>query len=229
MAKISYMTEYIKLVFSNHSTSLRGGFYTVEAAIFLPLVVLAVLTLGYFLKIDSAWETSMHEALNKCNCAAAIGVTGLHTKDIHETVNLTMPAEFSHSADIKGRILYRDFIGKKYNANGMGAEGLETDTDSTKVWIFPQSGTKYHRENCTYVKATVHSCLLTASVKRHYSPCGLCHSEKIPAGSIVFCFYGDDTSYHYGNCRSIKRHTTVIDKGEAESRGYTPCSKCGGA
>ena len=223
------MTEYIRFVFSNRNTSLRGGFYTVEAAIFLPLVILSVLTLGYFLKIDSAWETSMHDEMNKCNYASVLGVSGLHVKDIHKNINLSLPAGFSNDADINGRILYRDFIGKKYAPDGMGTEGLETDTDSTKVWIFPQSGTKYHRENCTYVKATVHSCLLTASVKRHYSPCGLCHSEKIPTGNIVFCFYGDDTSYHYGSCRSIRRHTAVIDKHEAESKGYTPCSKCGGS
>lgn len=226
------MTEYTKhtsIIYSKGRSSLRGGFYTVEAAIFLPLVILAVLTLGFFLKIDSAWETSMHQAFDKCNKAAAYGVSGMHSENIHESISLNLPAGFSHEADIKGKILYRDFIGRKYSPHGMGTEGLETDAASTRVWIFPQSGTKYHKENCTYVKATVHSCVLTSSLKKRYSPCGLCNSENIPTGSIVFCFFGDDTSYHYGSCRSINRHTIIIDKNEAEAKGYSPCSKCGGS
>lgn len=223
------MTEYTNKIFYNRRLSLRGGFYTVEAAIFLPLVILSILTLGFFLKIDSAWETSMHEAFDECTTAAAYGVSGIHSKNLHESLSLNLPAGFSHTADIRGRILYRDFIGKKYAPHGMGTEGLETAADLTEVWIFPQSGTKYHRESCTYVRATVHSCVLSAAIKKRYSPCGLCHSGDIPPGSIVFCFYGDDTSYHYGSCRSIRRHTTVIDKSEAEAKGYTPCSKCGGS
>ncbi|MDD4200326.1 MAG: hypothetical protein PHS19_02940 [Eubacteriales bacterium] len=207
----------------------KRGFYTVEAAIFLPLVILAVLTLGYYIRIDSLWETSLHETLDTCNRAAALGETGIHARSIHETVNLNLPAGFLNQAEIEGSIVYRDFIGKKYPANGMGSEELEKNTVSKEVWIFPQSGIRYHKEYCTYVKASVHSCLLTSAIKRRYKPCGLCHSEKIPAGSIVFCFYGEDTSYHYGSCRSITHHTTVIDKSEAEDKGYTPCSKCGGA
>ena len=32
------------------------GFYTLEAVIFLPLVLLAVLSLGYFMKVEGAWK-----------------------------------------------------------------------------------------------------------------------------------------------------------------------------
>lgn len=246
--------------------SLRAGFYTVEAAVFLPLVLLAVFTLGYFLEADSAWENTLHAAYDESSFSQVYGkdlpdftlrsdirsraceecpetdVTvspflpsysdGTHYDlcffGIKAETGLSMPLGFGHVCKYKDRVKFRKFTGLKYERPALGAEGLETDTDSSAVWIFPQSGTKYHKENCTYVRATVHSCILTDSLKRKYSPCEMCDSGGLSAGSIVFCFSGDDTCYHRGSCRSIKRHSIVIDRNEAEKKGYTPCSKCGG-
>ncbi len=221
------MTKYISCCSLKRHRE-KAGFYTVEAAILLPLIILAVLTIGYFIRADSAWETAMHKKIDSCSFNAATQSIGIHTQHIEETINLRMPLGFGGDYSYSGKIKYRDFKGHKYSANGLGAEGLESEKDSERVWIFPLSGTKYHDEHCTYVKATIHSCILTESLKRRYSPCALCHSEKMTLGSIAFCFYGDDTSYHYGSCRSIDRHTIVIDKSEAEKKGYRPCSKCGG-
>ncbi|MCQ2547095.1 MAG: hypothetical protein MJ161_06075 [Clostridia bacterium] len=147
---------------------------------------------------------------------------------VSATVHLSLPLGFGRDYGIEGRIHYRDFDGKKYSRNALGAEGLESNAGSTSVWIFPQSGTRYHSESCTYVKACVHGSILTDSLKSRYSACEMCDSGSLPTGSIVFCFSGDDTAYHRGSCRCINRHTIVIDKSEAEKRGYSPCSKCGG-
>lgn len=235
----------------------RNGFYTVEAAIFLPLVILAVLTIGYFISADAIWENCMNGALDECSYSAAtassgpagiaaayrvrqridedvpdlqnLSVTGGHeTCRVSATVHLALPLGFGRDYDIEGRIRYRDFIGRKYGGSPLGTEGLESDEQSTAVWVFPQSGTRYHKENCSYVKASVRSCILTNSLKKKYSGCAMCDSGSLDNGSLVFCFSGEDTAYHRGSCRCIKRHTIVIDKGEAERRGYTPCSKCGG-
>ena len=71
--------------------------------------------------------------------------------------------------------------------------------------------------------------ILTESVKKRYSACGTCRSGKLANGSIVFCFENSGTSYHDGTCRTIRRRSAVIDKTEAERKGYSPCSKCGGS
>ena len=244
----------------------KKGVYTIEAAICLPLVMLAVITLGYFIEADSAWENSMNAAFRECSYAQSSGLdlskmamsvrlrrdaedfgqdvdlsmtnrmysysdgshTDLNSFRLRADVDLALPLNFGRTFDYDALIKYRDFTGLKYNRPSLGAEGLEQTKDSSEVWIFPQSGTKYHQESCTYVKATVHSCILTNTLKRQYSACGMCGSGSLPLGSIVSCFYGDDTCYHRGSCRSIKRHTIVVDRGEAEEKGYTPCSKCGG-
>ncbi|MDO4518207.1 MAG: hypothetical protein Q4B78_03255 [Bacillota bacterium] len=207
-------------------TRRRSGFYSVEAAICLPIVILAILTIGYFIKVDSTWEQAMHEALNRCSYKAAVSSIGVHTYHVEDSLITKMPLGFGKEYTFSGRIKYRDFNGNKYDPRGMGTDGLEGHRDSTAVWIFPLCGEKYHRENCTYVKATVHREILSGSLKRKYEPCGLCHSESMTSGSIAFCFSGENTSYHYGTCRSIKRHTIVIDRTEAAERGYTSCSKC---
>ena len=43
----------------------KKGFYTVEAAIFLPLVLLAVLSLGYFMRVEGTWENCIHGAVDE--------------------------------------------------------------------------------------------------------------------------------------------------------------------
>ncbi len=244
----------------------KKGVYTIEAAICLPLVMLAVITLGYFIEADSAWENCMNAAFKECSYAQASGLdlskyamgmklrresmdfgqdvnlrlihqrynysdgrhTDLNSFRLGADVDLALPLHFGREFEYEDTIKYRDFTGLQYTRHALGAEGLEQTEDSTEVWIFPQCGRKYHDESCTYVKATVHSCILTNTLKKQYTPCGMCGSGKLPTGCIVFCFYGEDTCYHRADCRSIKRHSIVIDRGEAEEKGYTPCSKCGG-
>jgi len=47
------------------------GFYTLEAAIFLPFLLLAVLSLGYFMRIDGMWESCIHGAVDESAAVAA--------------------------------------------------------------------------------------------------------------------------------------------------------------
>lgn len=53
------------------------GFYTLEAAIFLPLVILAVLSLGYFMKAEGAWEQCIYRALDESTETAAKAYDGV--------------------------------------------------------------------------------------------------------------------------------------------------------
>lgn len=147
---------------------------------------------------------------------------------INEEVHMSLPVGFEKDVSFRGKLKYRSFCGHTYRSSGMGSEGLETYEGENPVWIFPRQGEKYHSESCTYVKATVRSAVLTSSLKRDYSPCGLCGSGDIREGSIVFIFRSENSAYHRSTCSSINRHTTVIDRSEAVERGYTPCSKCGG-
>ena len=244
------------------------GFYTLEASIFLPLVILAVLSLGYFIRIEGMWENCIHGAVDESTVIAARSANGAESvltaskvrgrieddnpgldsieindlrtgySDLYEDElisyrikameKLSFPLGFRWEFHLDNKIRFRAFVGKEYRGSPLGAEGLETETSGEAVWIFPQSGRKYHKEECTYVKASVSPMILTGSLKSKYKPCALCRSGEKTAGSIVYCFEGSDTSYHRGTCRSIVRRTVVIDRSEAVKKGYGPCSKCGG-
>ena len=246
----------------------KRGFYTVEAAIVAPLVLLTIISLGYFIRVDGFWENCVHITAEECYVAASHGygrdasplsrnkvkrkvlaetpelesfrirhyragysengIDKLTSFRLESSTHLALPLGFSRDLDFYGRIKFRAFAGKKDRAGPLGPDGLGEEIPEDPVWIFPAYGEKYHKENCTHVKATVHPELLTSSLKRRYAPCQLCHSENLPSGSLVYCFDGEDTAYHLGSCPSIKRRSVVIDRSEAIDRGYTPCSKCGG-
>lgn len=256
MAGITYMKRSTK------------GFYTVEAAIFLPFVILAVLSLGYFMKIEGLWENCIHGAVDESAVIAAKAYNGtepmmtaskvrqrieednpqldsieiknvrimyadsyndnLISYRIKAEEKLALPLSFQWTFALESEIKFRGFVGKRESGNPLGAEGLESEAAKQPVWIFPRSGEKYHTQTCTYVKAAVRPVVLTGSLKNRYDACGICGSGSMPAGSIVFCFGSEDTSYHRGTCRTINRRTVVIDKMEAVEKGYTPCTKCGG-
>lgn len=244
------------------------GYYTLEAALFLPLILLTVLSLGYFTRVEGVWENCVHCAADESCRAQAMawdGISGrtaavriirrvraeqdapdsftlrqyrydssrgdldhLTSYEIAARVQMTLPAGFSRDFSFSCPVLYRNFVGRTMSGNPLGTAGLENSVPQNPAHIFPAYGEKYHRGDCTYVKATVRAVNLNGSVTRTHPACRLCHSGDIPAGSVVFCFDSPDTAYHRGSCSSIQRHVTVIDRSEAEEKGYTPCDRCGG-
>lgn len=246
----------------------KKGFYTLEATIFLPLVLLAVISMGYFMKVEGTWENCIHGAVDESSLAASRSYDEINAASvgasvsrrinednpvldemkiknlrimysdryaddvtsfrIHAVIDLDLPLGFTRKFTMDQGIKFRGFTGVEESSVPMGAEGLETYEQQNPVWVFPHSGEKYHSEGCTYVKASVSPKVLTDALKKKYDSCGLCGSKDIPSGSIVFCFDSEDTAYHRGTCSSIDRHTAVIDKRDADKRGYSPCSKCGG-
>jgi hypothetical protein len=100
--------------------------------------------------------------------------------------------------------------------------------DSIPVYIFPKRGERYHDLGCGFLKAAKKSGALTRSLRRKYKPCPICGSRKAASGSLVYYFPAAGESYHLPGCASLQRNYIEVDKRDAISRGYTPCSKCGG-
>ena len=243
------------------------GAYAVEAAIFLPIFILAVLTIGYVVKIVGVCENVNHGVVDEISYSASkayIEKTSLGdrssiisrieeedpaasqlkirsyrylysngetddliTLKISYRVAINLPLAFRDGVDIEQRWLTRGFTGARNPYGPMPFSEMEEDGGGT-VWVFPESGERYHGENCTYVKAHAREVILTKAIRSRFSPCGLCDSENLPEGSIVYCFFSYGQSYHRGDCKSVDRYTVEMSRDEAEEQGYTPCSKCGG-
>ena len=147
---------------------------------------------------------------------------------IEAEMSLNLPLGFEHDFKFDAGIKYRNFVGKKRENNPLGSDILEKNAEKNPVWVFPNMGERYHKEKCTYVEVAAEKEILSNRIKKSYNACGICNSKDIPLGAIVYCFKNKGTSYHKGTCRSVNKHIIVIDKKDAEKRGYTPCSKCGG-
>ena len=240
----------------------RKGSYTVEAALFLPLFIIAFLMIASFIKVAGAQETIMHVAADECRWSAAhayniktdptlpvrfqvrvlkenddlSGLIPYHyeyltEKDGNEgmialaarySVKAVMPLGFQKRIDRDERILCRAWIGRTKNSAEAGVD------DSGMVWIFPENGKKYHTHECTYVNNVPEQVALNRNILDHYDACHLCHPETLPEGSQVYCFPKYGEAYHRGGCKSIDKYTISVTKNQAEEKGYTPCSKCGG-
>lgn len=99
MAKLINMTKSTK------------GFYTVEAAIFLPIVILAVLSMGYFMKIEGTWENCIHGAVDESALAASRSYDNINAASIGSAVSKRINEDnpYLTSMKIKNiRIMYDD-------------------------------------------------------------------------------------------------------------------------
>ncbi len=103
------------------------GFYTLEAVIFLPLVLLAVLSLGYFMKVEGAWENAFYGAVDESTEAsrkAYDGVSGLPVKQkIQQRIEEENP-ELSSFKVSRVRCLYSDGVQDKLTSYQLEA-GME--------------------------------------------------------------------------------------------------------
>ena len=99
------------------------GFYTLEASIFLPLVILAVLTLGYFMKVEGAWEKCIHGAIDESRLAASRSYDTVNALSAAAAVSKRINDDVSQitSMQLKDvRIMYND--------------GYTDDVTSYRIW-----------------------------------------------------------------------------------------------
>jgi hypothetical protein len=70
--------------------------------------------------------------------------------------------------------------------------------------------------------------ILNSEIMKRYEPCPKCDSAKASDGILVYCFQAYGEAYHLRNCPMVDKYIISMEKSQAESRGYTPCLKCGG-
>ena len=223
----------------------KKGSYILETSIALPIFLIGVLALSSIIGIVSRIE---NENFILCDEAERYQFT-FFTGDVEERImkeakvknvdvarsgyTFRLNSEIGPKSvmDINSQVSFnevlyaRPFIGtvrKRQRANNLGIH--ET---YRAVFVFPNSGQKYHKRNCTYVNSYPSRVKLTKAIRAKYRSCSICKSKEANLGDMVYLFeYGRD--YHLRNCKSIDKYVIEMDEGDAKSRGYTPCSKCGG-
>lgn len=156
------------------------------------------------------------------------GTDGIISYTIETDVGLPLPFPLARGPKIHTAVMARAWIGKESLSDPMPFEEMEQDGQSATVWVFPQRGERYHKESCLFVCNEPREVVLTADVKRHYTPCSICDSEDLPYGSLVYCYPAYGEVYHKAGCSQVDKYVVPMGLEDAESRGYSPCSKCGG-
>ena len=154
---------------------------------------------------------------------------GLISFRIGFRIETGLPLGLADELDLEQRFLCRGFIGREVSGTPMSFEEMEKDADGTIVWVFPQDGEKYHCKSCPFIASYPAQMILNQQVKKDYSPCPICGSADAEDGMQVFCFQAYGKSYHLRSCPLVDKYVISMEKEQAESRGYTPCLKCGGA
>ncbi|MCR5481518.1 MAG: hypothetical protein K6F52_01870 [Clostridia bacterium] len=243
----------------------KRGFYAVEAAIFLPVFIIFVLTAAFLMKYYAIGETAVHimgdeasrASYEACfNPAAPVadgfkvkdrvedsaeavfdaestgiypyslnGISNLARTDLSFRIRLGLPLGICDSFGYSGSVVYRGFVGVEGRNVPASRSEFEEDKDSETVWVFPKAGSRYHREDCSFIKVYPRQVLLTSAVKRKYKPCPNCNPGR-NNGTTVYCFPAAGKAYHTGKCPSVDKYVISMEKEEAEARGYTACLKC---
>ena len=235
----------------------KKGSYLVEAAIALPVFIIAVMVMSSVILMYACIEDCSFIAANELRRGAAEAV--MADTSIALPYRIRREIEKSHSQVYSARLTDSGFRCRRWgvdellivnfrlrlktnNPLGIKAEadydlalatrayvGRERDDeDAEAVYIFPKRGEKYHSKGCTFLRAASTSAALSASIKRKYKACPLCHSSRAKAGALVYYFPSDGEDYHLPGCPSLQRNYIEIGKSTALERGYTACSKCGG-
>ncbi len=155
------------------------------------------------------------------------GFDGIISFDIEYVGVTNLPLDFVDEFSNMDSFMFRGYIGKKMRKNPASFQELEGD--GVSVWVFPESGKKYHKENCTYVKSNTRRGILTGGVISKYDSCNTCDSHNARPGSLIYYFPKHGESYHFEGCKTIDKYIIEIEQKSAIEDGYSPCLKCGGS
>ncbi|MDD4389624.1 MAG: hypothetical protein PHW03_02350 [Eubacteriales bacterium] len=148
---------------------------------------------------------------------------------IHFTVKYEADAKlpfYTAAVSPKMNFTLRAFRGLD-SSGAASYEELEKEEESIEVWVFPRYGERYHSEDCSSIKVYPVKKILSSKVRKSYDACRMCKSKNIADGSAVYCF-SVGGSYHSGKCSTVDKYVIKMEREDAQSRGYTPCMKCGG-
>jgi hypothetical protein len=246
----------------------KKGSYTLEAAIFLPIVIVGIMTLGFTIKMIATAENITFSATDEARLIAGnaynipiapLFANGLKKRIQDENIKITdveiynfrylyqsqdtdglisfrlnywietgLPLGFMDGMDVSQQYLCRGFIGRTAQGFPIPFDEMEKNTSATMVWLFPEGGTRYHTQSCSFVASYPIQTVLNEEIRKRYKPCSKCGSAAAEDGTQVCCYQAYGEAYHLLSCPTVDKYIISMEKNQAESRGYTPCLKCGG-
>lgn len=190
------------------------GFYTLEAAIFLPVLILAVLSLGYFMRMYGGWEQCIYIALNessKSSMKACDMVSPLFIKtDL--TNRFSKDGKEFESVNISGmKIMYKEG----------SIDSLTSYKLDMKIKLKLPLGFENDQEFSTRIKYRNF-----VGRKQKTSGIGSDMMETENDADIVWIFPFSGRKYHSRQCTYVTVSPKKYILDSRVKRIYRPCSIC---
>lgn len=190
------------------------GFYTLEAAIFLPFVLLVVLSLGYFMRIDGMWENCIHGAVDESAAAAAKSYGGGASLTVGSKVKSRIMEDVENLDQVEIqelRVMYSDFYADSLTSYKITAkESLQLPLGFQREFTF-QSGIKFRG---------------FVGIKNIVSPMGTRGLETQEAQNPVCIFPHSGEKYHSEGCTYVKASVETAALIDSLKRKYAACALC---
>ena len=122
----------------------------------------------------------------------------------HKT-DLNLPLSFGREYTGRYKFVGRKFTGDTMKKMKLGFDAMENSVNNNIVYVFPQTGEKYHEYMCNYLIPKTDQVAITPLIKLRYKPCGLCDSKKMQLGSTGYVFPEYGNAYHKKNCQTVKK------------------------
>ena len=192
----------------------RRGYYTLEATIFLPLIVLTVLSLGYFTRIEGIWENCVHCAVDESARAAAMAYDGISGRIA--------------GAGVRRRILKESVPPDSVSLRRVRSDYDERGTDHLYSYVL-QAGIRmelpagFSRSFRLRAPVQYRSFVGKDPAGDPLGTDGL--QNGLPADPVwIFPTYGE--KYHMQSCSFVRASVHREYLTEALKRRYSACSTC---
>lgn len=177
-------------------------------------------------------------ALGTCDDLETGGVTKVHNFDFLESSiledgeNITFKVKYRvrllqgiipiPEITLKNQVSVRAWTG--YNGNQNGEENRENI--STYVYV-TQYGQVYHKDPlCSHIRLNIF--MVTENKAKQYMPCEKCVNKGESTGNTYYITETGECYHSRLGCSGLKRQVDCVLLTEAMTRGFYPCSRCGG-
>ncbi|MDO4745627.1 MAG: hypothetical protein Q4B18_03630 [Bacillota bacterium] len=200
-----------------HMKNDTKGFYTLEAAIFLPIVILAVLSLGYFMRVIGTWENCVHGAVDESMLAASKSYDGTSAYMAGRNVSERVIEDNPQVDEMKVknlRVMYRDIYADDITSfNLYCVMKLELPLGFSREFVLDY-GIKYRGFTGTLEKP---------------DPMGVSGLESYAQQQPVWVFPHSGEKYHKEGCTHVKASAEPTVLTSAVRKKYNSCSTCDSA
>ena len=193
----------------------QGGYYTVEAAVFLPLFILAIFTLAFLMTVYATKASVLHSSVDE---AHKLSLTS-YTLKTDLQLRHDLPQRIREECDAVDRVNLRRLF-------YLYSDGREEDLISFTVDCRMHLPLPFALGEEIPVKTTVRCRAWTGRPPRQ-EPLGFAAMEGDGVSETVYVFPQSGTHYHGPGCTFVSNTPVRMVLTDEVEKDYRPCGHCG--